>query len=72
MHEAQGVKTENYSDNGRKNKAVKDRRPPLAFGHVGLQMHTVDDPIKPFKALCLRGIFHNENFRVLKLPGGAT
>jgi catechol 2,3-dioxygenase-like lactoylglutathione lyase family enzyme len=56
---------------GDKKKTVaKDRRPPVAIGHVRIETHTVDDTIEFFKALGLRGIFRNDNFGVLELRGG--
>ncbi|CAN0522427.1 unnamed protein product, partial [Laminaria digitata] len=53
-----------------KKSNAKDRRPPVAIGHVRIQAHNVDDTIDFFKELGLRGIFRNAEFGVLELRGG--
>ena len=47
-----------------------DLRPPVAVGHVRIQVHNVPETIDGFESLGLRRIFRNERYGVLELRGG--
>ena len=47
-----------------------DDRPPVAIGHVSLQVSNVDTSTNYFVKLGLRSIHESENFAVLELRGG--
>ena len=47
-----------------------DQRPPVAVGHVSIDVSRIDDAAASFVRLGMRHIHENESFAVLELRGG--
>lgn len=50
--------------------ARKDRRPPVAVGHICLNVTRVDEAADWFEAIGMRRIFRGDTVSVLELRGG--